>query len=419
MTDPDPMMIPSVETFDTETPMQLAGPSRRSVSGGRPGGPPLRASHAGVLLALLAGCGSADADGLRGAGASSADGAPRPTDTGVNLPASSFEDTPGPSNACAGVSIAAENQRGPADILFALDNSGSMAVEAAFVQESMNGFSQQIVSANVDVRVVVISGYPGEATNGRPGPPNDHGVCIDAPLGSGGCPTDDTNLPAFLHVDQKVDSHNALDLIIALFPEYRSSLRPEAQKHLVVVTDDESALSATEANARLLALEPPTFANFAFHGIYAFTSGGGDHCDGFAEAEGVQYRQLVEATGGVSGDLCLQDFEPVFDRLAQAVVGRAQLPCQLQIPPPPGDTVFDPALTNVEYTSPSGGSIDLARAVSPSACASATDGWAWHYDDEANPDSILLCPAACTNIRADPTATVNVEFGCPTFQVLR
>jgi hypothetical protein len=407
------------ETFDPDFEPPFEGRRTRCESAALRRRERVGAPHAAVLLALLASCGSADGDGLSGPGASAPDGAPRPTDTGVNLPASSFDGAPGSSNACAGISVAAENQRGPADIIFALDNSGSMAVEAAFVQEHMNGFSEQIVSANVDARVVVISGYPGDATGGRPGPPNDHGVCIDAPLGSGGCPTDDTNLPTFLHVDQKVDSNNALELMIGLFPAYRSSSRPEAQKHLVVVTDDESALSAAEATAQILALEPPSFDTFAFHGIFAFTSGGGDHCDGFAEAEGVQYRQLVEATGGVAGDLCLQDFKPVFDRLAQAVVGRAQLPCQLRIPPPPGDTVFDPALTNVEYASRSAASIDLARAVSASACELAVDGWAWHYDDEANPDSIVLCPAACAAIQADPRATVNVEFGCPTLQVLR
>lgn len=389
---------------------------------------------AGLALALLAACGSSDPDGLTGGEATAAGGDVQPGGTGVSLPVSALTEPTRDSNteSCAGITIAAENQLGPADIIFAIDNSGSMAAETAFVQENMNGFSQQIVAAAVDARVVVISSYPGAGVRvgpgggpgglggpGGPGGPPDHGVCIDAPLGSGGCPTQDTNLPAFLHVNQRVDSNNALELLIGLFPEYSSTLRPEAQKHLVVVTDDESNLTAADARAQLLALAPATFDGFVFHGIFAFTAGAGDHCDGLAAAEGAQYKQLVQETDGVSGDLCLQDFKPVFDRLAQAVVGRAQLACEWEIPPAPTGTVFDPSLTNVEYSSASIGALDVARAVSPSACSAALDGWAWHYDDEAAPSRIVLCPDACAAVRADLAATVNVEFGCPTIQVLR
>jgi hypothetical protein len=376
---------------------------------------PFKAPLEILLLALLAGCGAADRDGLAGAGTAAGDA---PFDTGVTLPEDILSDGSGDANgrACAGITIAAENQRGPADIIFALDNSGSMVEEAGFVQENMNGFSQQIVAASVDARVVVISGYPRERMG--PGPPNN-GVCIDAPLGSGGCPTADTNLPGFLHVNQGVDSNNALELVIASFPEYRDTLRPEAQKHLVVVTDDESNLSATAAKAGLLALDPPTFDRFIFHGIFAFSAGNGDQCEGLAAAEGAQYRELAQDTGGVSSDLCLQDFEPVFARLAEEVVGRARLACQWEIPPPPSGTSFDPALTNVRFSSPTIGSRDVARSVSASDCAAARDGWAWHYDDEESPGNIMLCPDACALIQSESDATVDVELGCPTRYVLR
>jgi hypothetical protein len=48
----------------------------------------------------------------------------------------------------------------PADIIFAIDSSGSMDEEIAFVQTHMNAFSQQIVAAGIDARVILI-GDPG------------------------------------------------------------------------------------------------------------------------------------------------------------------------------------------------------------------------------------------------------------------
>lgn len=362
-----------------------------------------------LALAWLAACGASDT------GSDAANGgslrAPPSNGIGVSLPAGAIatDSASGAGAVCAGITIAPESQNAPVDIIFALDNSGSMDEEASFVQENMNRFSQQIVDAAIDARVVVISSYPGEG----------NGICIDAPLGSGACPDDDTRMPTFLHVDQEVDSNNALELMIDTFPRYRSALRAEAQKHLVVVTDDESDLSAAEARAALLALEPPTFEGFTFHGIYAFTEGEGDHCEELSSGEGVQYRELVAETAGVSGDLCLQDFAPVFDALAQAVVGRARLACQYTIPAPPTGTVFDPTRTNVLYSSSAIGTFGMARAASRSACSTAPEGWAWHYDDEASPNSISLCPNACATIRSDPAARVDLEFGCPTVEVLR
>ena len=101
-------------------------------------------------------------------------------------------------------------------------------------------------------------------------------------------------------------------------------------------------------------------------------------------------------------------FEPVFDRLAQGVSSHARLACEWVIPNPPPGTAFDPARTNVEYSSAAVGAIDVARAGSLDDCAAAADGWAWHYDDQFNPNSIRLCPEACAAIGSDPAATVNV-----------
>ena len=57
---------------------------------------------------------------------------------------------------CNGINAAATNKVQPADILVIVDNSGSMTAEAGFVQQNLNGFSQQITMSGIDVHVVLI-----------------------------------------------------------------------------------------------------------------------------------------------------------------------------------------------------------------------------------------------------------------------
>ena len=56
-------------------------------------------------------------------------------------------------------SVAKEAQPGlaAADIIIAIDTSGSMGDETTFVRQKMNGFSQQIIDSGVDVRVVMLA----------------------------------------------------------------------------------------------------------------------------------------------------------------------------------------------------------------------------------------------------------------------
>jgi hypothetical protein len=269
----------------------------------------------------------------------------------------------------------------------------------------MNGFSQQISAAKINVRVVLISSYPGE----------DNGICVDPPLGAGGCPTTDTKQPSFLHVNEKVSSHDALELFVSTYPQYRLVLRPNAAKHFVVVTDDESDVPAATFTRDLLALDPTGFANFKFHGIFSFTEGKNDQCTGFSAGEGKIYKELVMQTGGVSGDLCLQNFKPVFDQLGKAVIGGTKLACEWQIPPPPAGKTFAPNQTNITYGGVGGQPRrPIPHVDSVSACASVTGGWAWFYDDNVRPTKISVCPQACTIVQNDAAARVDIYFGCPT-----
>lgn len=320
-----------------------------------------------------------------------------------------------PDAACVGISEKAENKVLPADIIFALDNSGSMDEEAKFVQTHMNIFSYGI-PPHIDPHVVVIT---ADSTD-------DNGICIDPPLGSGTCPND-SNPPLFLHIPQFVASSDSLDLLLSLFDQYETSLRTDSVKHVVVVSDDNASLDATSFDQqfrdKLTAFG--ALPEYTFHGIFAYSeplpftcmnNPAADPCCAptipwvYAADVGEEYAKLVNMTGGVAGNLCLQDFAPVFNAVTAAVEQSTKLACEWDIPEPPDGGVVDPNLVNVEYTTDGNPPEPVGYVDSAAACANVTHGW--YFDDPVSPTKVLACPQTCEMLQNASNAGVNIIFGC-------
>jgi hypothetical protein len=295
---------------------------------------------------------------------------------------------------CASVEQAAEATKLPADIIVVVDNSGSMEAEADAVQANLNAFSQQIIASGVDVRVTLISSYPSEG----------HGICVDPPLGSGGCPNQDTNQPLFLHVDQFVASHDALEQVLDHFDTWGPTTRPDATTHVFVVTDDESNIGPNNFDTQFRALAPH-FDDYKLHAVASLSN-----CDE-AAAIGDTYIELAGLTGGVLADLCDQDFAPVFDALSTEVIGGSLLACEFVIPPPPPGETFDPDEVNVEF-SDGINATTIGRVDDAAGCAQVSAGW--YYDDPVNPTTILMCPQTCDVFQGLTDASVTISFGCAT-----
>lgn len=304
---------------------------------------------------------------------------------------------------CAGVSQQASNAILPIDVIWTIDTSGSMTEETAAVRANMNQFSQQISAAGVDVRIILIAEQ--YAPPPFPGFP-DEGICIDAPLGSGKCP-DDNKQPSFLHVFKTVGSTNSLQLVLQMFPSYKAALRPGSLKILTVVTDDNSAVPAASFTQQFDALDPTliTPGLWKLYGIFCFSK-----CPSAAK-QGSVYQELVQQTQGVSGDLCLQNFKPVFDQLAQGVVASSKLSCGWKIPPAPAGETFDKSKVNVQFTAGDGQQTTFGKVGSAAECGPSGG---WHYDNEQNPTMVLVCPETCKAIQADAQAKIDVQFGCAT-----
>lgn len=332
---------------------------------------------------------------------------PPPTGTFTPTPVEPPPQETTDAMACAAVSQAAEQTvAGKADIIIAVDTSPSMLEETQAVQQNLNRFAQQIVTAGIDVHVVLIA---------------SRDVCIAAPLGSGTCGgpllgggnADDTNLPQYLHVSESVGSTTALADIQNTYPSWSSSLRPDAQKHIFVVTDDNSNMSAADFTTWVQSVPLLSMPSMQFSGMFCQQFGG--NC---ARA-GTVYDELVSQTGGVFGDLStlsdptmLQaEFDRVFNDLADVVVAQAvPVDCEWEIPPPPDGEMLDPNTVNLRYTSADGTAQTIYAVDQASDCDAQYGGW--YFDDLSAPTHVLVCDSTCAIIQADLQAQIDLLFGC-------
>jgi hypothetical protein len=294
---------------------------------------------------------------------------------------------------CAAVSEMAELVPLPADIIFVVDNSGSMDFEATQIQAEMNGFSDQIIASGIDVHVVLISSYPG----------NGNGICIPDPLGNGGCPDEDTNPPTFLHVDRQVGSNDAWENLLDTHQDWAPMWREESSKHIVVVTDDSSDMPWMDFDAQFRALDP-SYIDYIHHSVVCHSE-----CPE-AAAIGDDYITLSMVTMGVASDLCDQDFQAVFDALSTEVIGGTQLACEFEIPPPPDGMEFNPDQVNLEFDDGAGNVLPIGRVDSAADCAGVAHGW--YYDDPIDPQLILVCPQTCELMQMSQDGSIAIAFGC-------
>jgi len=315
---------------------------------------------------------------------------------------------------CVGVNESARNMRGPADVVFAIDNTPSMYNEIEELRANMNRFSDMVEAEGLNLNIVLVACRTEECIGDHD---NWYTVCIDPPVGSGACPDDDSNPPQYLHVDNRIESLKALENIVGTYSDWSSMLRDESAKHVVVISDDNDEWGATQFNDAFTALDS-RLVGYYFHSIFSYLgkedacAAGGDPCCDYAapSGEGTVYRDLVTLTDGVSGNLCLQDFDPVFDALAGAVVESATLSCEWAIPEPPEDEELAPNLVNVEFVDGDGDPHLIHRVDSEAQCDMVEQGW--YYDDPDEPTHIHVCPQTCTWIQGQEGSQMRIVFGC-------
>jgi hypothetical protein len=100
------------------------------------------------------------------------------------------------------------------------------------------------------------------------------------------------------------------------------------------------------------------------------------------------------------------DLAASMQRALQRIAGQT-LTCDLDLPKPMSGAT-DLRLVNVVYT-PGGQPRKVIRQNTHAPCESGADGWQYN----ASNDQIRLCGAACTEVRSDPAARIEVVLGCP------
>ncbi|MGZ3454065.1 MAG: hypothetical protein ACXVEF_30945 [Polyangiales bacterium] len=347
-----------------------------------------------------------------------------------------------PDAACATASVEAKAELQPVDIIWMVDNSGSMKAAVDQVTKGLNAFAALIDTKKLDYKVIMLS--KRGATSGTTYP-----VCIPPPLSG------DTmcgNGPRFFHSSIDIKSTQPLEQFLGTLDQtagyalgdsrggepWKDQLRPAASKTIVIVTDDDSRFSATDfetfpggKNPFNSAMLPPgildpsrkgLFDGYIFGGVY----GWGSDTDPSVKctypdttqpaAAGATYTTLVNKTKGPRAKICADaatEWPKFLDAVASAVVKSSKLACTLDLPLPTSGTL-DPTAVNVQIEGTTGTTL-VPKVKDAASCGSSV---AWYYDDEAMPTKVLLCPAACDAANAavgvDKPGKISILFGCKT-----
>lgn len=313
----------------------------------------------------------------------------------------------------------------PIDVVLVVDTSGSMGEAVAAVEGSINSdFAAILEQSNIDYRVVVLARYGAGGGNG--------GICIEAPLSGTDC-IDPPSLPAvterYQHYDQQTGSGALLSNIVNRFSQpdphalapagYQSLLRPDSRKVFLAMTDGNSASDQSADgdafDAELLSMPASPFGSpgdrqYVFHTIITMPTNvpatepwlPDDPVDG----HGGSIQRVSVLSGGWRFPLSqVQDFDVVFQQIAQEVVTSTPISCEFPIPAaPPGETI-DPNTVEIDFF-PDGQDVPTAFQQVTGAAECLPN--AFYIEAE----TVVLCPAACDIVQSDLDASLEVRYGC-------
>lgn len=349
--------------------------------------------------------------------------------------------------ACASSVSEAKVEVLPVDIIWMVDNSASMQPAVAEVKAGLNAFASLISAKKLDYKVIMLS-LRSKTSPITVAGSTRYPICIPPPLaGDDNC----GNGPRFFHSHVDIKSTQPLEQFLGTLDQtegykvgqergaepWKAQLRPTATRTIVVVTDDNSRLSATDfetfaggKNPFNSLILPPgildasrsgMFSGYVFGGLYGWGAEADPSVkckfsDGtFPPASGATYTTLVKKTGGPRAKICdgKAAWTPFFDAIATSVARAAKLACELALPTPASGTL-DPTAVNVQITSGATSTL-VPKVASAAACGTSV---AWYYDNDATPTKVILCPAACdlanTSVGVDKPGRIDVLFGCKT-----
>lgn len=401
-------------------------------------------------------------DNADGDNATEPEGTPaQPTEPIVLLPPPEPVDPVGPlPEVCGATTVEPTASSRPMDIILIVDTSSSMVEERQAVQNNINeNFAQILEAQGIDYRVVLVA-PTSRITQG--------GVCILDPLGptipcAERSRTANPHVPdRFFHVDARVMSRNAFCVLQRSAVSFEQEitdlpldgwvthLREDAFKSFLLISDDNIHVNDPVGEFRCLAGVDPlspeeaqsaldnwlrgtmpeqfgsgTELNYVWHSIVGLEPKSDptipyestepiqtNTCD-TAVNPGLVHQQISTATGGLRFPVChTEDYNSVFNRLADNVIQNATIPCTWEAPVPTNGVPFDPETLNVTFHLQAGSETPLFNVAGAQDCGESTD--TWYYDDPASPSQLVACPATCERLQEDIDGSrVELELGCP------
>lgn len=306
-----------------------------------------------------------------------------------------------------------ETSRHPVDIVFVVDNSGSMGDEIKQIKDNINAFAGKIGNSGLDYRVFMIS-QKGTSSLA---------VCVPEPLANANCAT---KTPRFYAIDKVVSSTDALIKLLSTYDDkdavdpfsvWQKFVRFNSWKIFVAVTDDNSSLSADKFEDQLFAKPPSGIfgtkndRKYIFHSIIGWDGLNPPpttkKCVSAANAGSV-YQELSLRTGGIVETICREDWSHILNAIADGVV--KNLGCEFNVPQPPEGSL-DPNLVEVQVSLGGGAPETMPRVLDEASCS--LEPTAFYFDSNTAPTKVELCPGACARVSQDPKAAVSVLVGCP------
>jgi hypothetical protein len=361
-----------------------------------------------------------------------------------------------PDSACAAQSAEATLIKKPVDVIFIIDNSGSMTDDIIAVENNINdNFASIIEASGVDYRVIMIAEH-GSAAGAQ-------SICVKAPLSTTTCspiPADPgQNPPVFYQYSVTIGSHNSLCQLLNTYdgttPDqdgyapngWKDWLRKDALKVFVEITDDGISCSsggvtyndgdnvntgvtvADTFDTNLLAKDPDQFGdanarNYIWHSIIGVKENDpptapylpadpiiGTKCvlnGTTSPGPGTGYQALSIKTGGLRFPICQNaSFDVVFQEIAKGVIEGAQVACEFPLPKPPDGQMLDLDTVVVEYTAGGmGAPANFKQVKTPAECTADS----FYIESEI----IKLCPDSCAVVQKDDKAKLAILFGCDT-----
>jgi hypothetical protein len=358
------------------------------------------------------------------------------------------------SEACAVERADTVQFKEPVDIIVIVDNSASMAEELAATERNINqNFAAILEESQLDYRMIVLTlhrrvprtGFGQSATM----------LCVSAPLSD----LDDCDSAAepgfndhFFQYSTRIESDDSFDILLDTYePPFAADradefgnaplgwsdwLRPGIKKVFLELTDDNEDMPPDEFVRSLTALAPQHFGVDAEHASFVFHSIVGvaekvPATEPYQASEALQaapcsmgsetvtttgetYQELSRLTGGLRFPICLSSlYDVVFREIAGKVIAQSDIACDFPVPEPPaGRTLdLDRVSISIAHEAPGLPASALGQARVPAECQSD----AFFIQD----GRIELCPEACSAVRDEEGARVDVLFGCESSIIVR